>query len=347
MWTAINDKGETILISEANTKTPYSCPSCKERLIVRHGEKNAKHFSHLSDTSCVLNHSHSKGETVAHLHGKELFKMFLERKHQISIIKHCSRCFQEKTDVLSTDDVDVSCEQRLDGGGIADLLLSYKDGRKVIVEIFTSHKTENREGTWYEISADDVIKSKHLNNHSFHCTRKDRRCSLNCLSMKDLAIKLGYLSGDLGRSFEEVKLLWKDNMVSYSWKLYPESFLDPDSWKTFETRQRCIVCCKRCDISFRKPYCHNCYVRVFYGRMAVYSELPSPELKKRILDKYSFLKAVPHVNRPEDIATIDDIPKCIGGCGRKLDGTWTSSCPFFFYGYRQICYICVSRVCDV
>ncbi len=46
---ALNQEGKLLTVKEAEQREIYICPSCRERLIFRAGEKNQKHFAHFKD----------------------------------------------------------------------------------------------------------------------------------------------------------------------------------------------------------------------------------------------------------------------------------------------------------
>jgi hypothetical protein len=314
----------------------------------------------------------SYGESQQHLFAKELFKTFVERKHKITIRKQCCNCFSERDDFIDVDDVNVILEHKIDDS-VVDVALQYGDGREIAIEVLFSHKTNVRPVlTWYEISADDILESRGNMQHFFQCKRNDRKCkSPNCKTMKELAIDLGYLAWNPEHSWEEVAILWKNHsgMITQEFLSTPISSLNKTEWNKlwtlFARRNRCLICCKPMSVIYKKPYCSTCYYERPEIQVAV-----TPELKTKICEKYSFLRDVPHVSNKdmgiyndrrverlgitaEDEARAciieamltedkdkDDGPSCLGGCNRVLD---FRSRPFFFYGHRQMCYMCVER----
>lgn len=376
VFVARDDKGNTILISEARKYCKYYCPECKDDLIVKYGEERSKHFAHKSNRTCIANFylkPSPEGESFYHKQGKEFLKMFVERKHEIKIQKECSNCFTTKEDIISVENVRVSIEHKLEDGKVADMALIYPNGEIILLEILHSHKTIERKHKWYEIKAEDIINSITNKSHVFHCSRKDRMCRGECLSMKEIALKLGYLAFNPQNSYEELKPLWKPKKIKYEWLTQTKKYIDETTWNTFEQRRRCIICCKYTCISFRRPYCYNCYYKINNDIMNDYICDTPDYIKTYILNKYSFLYEIPHSKQTFDNSQTDkmiviyedtihiekdeitlqgenstkeivnEYEQCIK-CNKVFDGLFRSSKPFFFFGCRKICYICVNSM---
>jgi hypothetical protein len=359
MLLAKDETGKTVIASEAlsaNTGNSFHCIKCKERVVLKNGNIRQRHFAHCSGKSCELavTSRGSYGESQQHFLAKELFKTFVERKHKIIIRKQCCNCFSEKEDLIDVDDVNVSIEHKIENS-IVDISLKYNDGREIAIEVLFSHKTNIRPvPIWYEINACDILDSSYNMEHYFKCQRNNRKCkSPNCKTMKDLAIDLGYLAWNPEHSWEEVAILWKNHSgkIDHDFLSTPISSLNNTEWNklwtTFAKRKRCLICCSTIYAIYKKPYCSKCY----YSRPVLQVDV-TPELKTKICEKYSFLRDIPHIRNIDMETTEDDVvdspipnnePLCLGSCGRVLNRLWSSTRPFFFYGHRQICYMCVER----
>ena len=338
-FTARNIQGNSILISEAEKCSIYFCTHCNKELIVKNGLERVKHFSHKVNSSCVLNGVNSSNrESFEHLQAKELLKLYLERKHQIRIIKECSVCFSKKMDTLDTNNARVVLEYRLDDKKVADVTIIYENGMMVVLEILKTHMTSSRNVPWYEIRADDIIDNHRDEDtmHTFRCTRKDRRCKGKmCLTMKELALRLGFLGVYPVHSFEELRPLWKDKKVNYKWTTKTQRKENKEIWEEFLRREKCLICCKKEETSFGKPYCYKCYRTVREDVIEYIEDTPN-EMKEYLITKYSFLFDIKKIS--------DDTTNTCVKCNTELDSKWMSRCPLFFYGPRSICYICVDKI---
>ncbi|CAM3145919.1 competence protein CoiA [Leuconostoc rapi] len=67
MIIALNQDRKYILATEANKQQQFLCPGCQERVILRSGEINQKHFAHQNNSNCA---TFSENETAQHLSGK-------------------------------------------------------------------------------------------------------------------------------------------------------------------------------------------------------------------------------------------------------------------------------------
>ncbi|GIO24417.1 competence protein CoiA family protein [Oceanobacillus sp. J11TS1] len=92
MQRAINKTGESILLFRHSQrdimtwkqeKSIFYCPMCKERVIIRSGEKVVPHFSHLPNADCLLS---GGGEGLYHENGKlQLFKWLSRFNMQVEL----------------------------------------------------------------------------------------------------------------------------------------------------------------------------------------------------------------------------------------------------------------------
>lgn len=63
------------VISTIEKEGPFYCPSCKQELILKKGEKKTPHFAH--KTTCLIK---PEGETESHLHGKKTLFEWLQKQ---------------------------------------------------------------------------------------------------------------------------------------------------------------------------------------------------------------------------------------------------------------------------
>lgn len=67
MIIALNQNKKYILAANADKKQQFLCPGCQEKVILRSGEINQKHFAHQANSNCA---TFSENETAQHLLGK-------------------------------------------------------------------------------------------------------------------------------------------------------------------------------------------------------------------------------------------------------------------------------------
>lgn len=67
MIIALNQDRKYIIAAEANKQQKFLCPGCHERVILRSGEINQKHFAHQTHANCA---TFAENETAQHLLGK-------------------------------------------------------------------------------------------------------------------------------------------------------------------------------------------------------------------------------------------------------------------------------------
>lgn len=67
MLTAINQSHQVIIATAADRQTPYYCPGCRTKVILRRGQRVVAHFAHQSGSHCAVS---SEPESQQHLTGK-------------------------------------------------------------------------------------------------------------------------------------------------------------------------------------------------------------------------------------------------------------------------------------
>lgn len=74
----------------------YFCPGCGERVVFKEGPQKQAHFAHFKK-SC---HFFSEGETKKHVTGKNLIKMWAEKRHKRADIEQYLPKLKQRPDVL-------------------------------------------------------------------------------------------------------------------------------------------------------------------------------------------------------------------------------------------------------
>lgn len=67
-----------MLLKQLREQTTFVCEHCQEKVILRVGDVNIAHFSHLQETTC--RDSFSEGESIIHLQGKQALFTFFQRQ---------------------------------------------------------------------------------------------------------------------------------------------------------------------------------------------------------------------------------------------------------------------------
>lgn len=128
----------------ASRNIEYKCIGCSELLLLRKGEVNRPHFAHRSDSNC--------SESIYHLAAKNLLCQYLQHGGVINVRLTCTVC---KTvgyhKILGKDAI---TEYRM-GDIIPDIYCS-----GTIIEIYHTHRQNNRPEPWYEFRAKDVLESE-------------------------------------------------------------------------------------------------------------------------------------------------------------------------------------------
>ncbi|MDQ0255393.1 competence CoiA-like predicted nuclease [Evansella vedderi] len=74
----------------------YSCPECKEKVILRLGYEQAWHFAHHANSSCRL----QKGETEDHRKGKRLIVEWLKKYNYEPQVEHYLKEIKQRPDIF-------------------------------------------------------------------------------------------------------------------------------------------------------------------------------------------------------------------------------------------------------
>ncbi|MFB4165711.1 competence protein CoiA [Alteribacillus sp. JSM 102045] len=106
MFTAITKSGQIIsLLSRphdpflVDDKSPFFCPACSERVVLKKGTIRRWHFAHQNKTNCF---SQSEPETEEHLHGKSVLYEWLTTKGFSPILEAFLPSINRKADLLFT-----------------------------------------------------------------------------------------------------------------------------------------------------------------------------------------------------------------------------------------------------
>ena len=176
------------------------CSVCGEDLVLCFGEKRRYYMRHIGKRSGKVNCT-GGGEGDLHRLAKEDLAGYLSSQEtELHFFSRCTSC-KAKTDletvpVRPSKGETVKIEHRLPSGGIADIAVCAGDETKVVIEVFSKHRTapSNRpEVPWYEVRADDVLTMLKSNQSYIECVRGDRGMCPKCESKGERRKAFGQL----------------------------------------------------------------------------------------------------------------------------------------------------------
>jgi len=121
---------------ENGLKCQCICPSCKSRLVARQGKRKKAHFAHYNSEECNAGY-----ETSIHLLAKEI--LLNEKRIRVPKVEMPCNGNDNRGLISEPKDIElekVALEERL-GSIIPDVLVESR-GKKLIVEIFVTHKVD-------------------------------------------------------------------------------------------------------------------------------------------------------------------------------------------------------------
>ncbi|WP_217642739.1 competence protein CoiA [Bacillus sp. UNCCL13] len=110
MLTAVTDGGLEVCLADANDKLKllsyrreehFLCPSCKQRVIMKLGDKRIYHFAHIGGSSCP--HTYER-ESLYHLEGKKQLYLWLKKEGYCPILEQYDPEIQQRPDITFIKD---------------------------------------------------------------------------------------------------------------------------------------------------------------------------------------------------------------------------------------------------
>ena len=345
-----------------------TCEECKQELVLKWGEKNIPHFSHISNTK---NKCKNNKESIYHKLSKELLFNLLKNNCLLKIKIKCKNCTDTVIKQLHLKkNQKIQLEYKYDNS-IADIAILEDDKIIYIIEIYHTNLTRNRNYNWYEFEARDIIqlvgnnKLDKIKEIELDCIRERQKCNKKyCLSMYDIAEELQY--GQymfINDSYHEIKKAMNKCHIPYFqyfdspiWYIEEEDKPKNNNlyWKIFLKRHKCLACCKNQDTSFGKPYCINCYKNIKKEKDCKFgipneknllnieyydndNLLPDFEVE-RLRKKYSFLKNINNlINNYKDKEILCDI------CNNNILTNSSEELIWWFGNYKCICFKCIEK----
>lgn len=271
---------------EKDKKEEYICLECKEQLIPCQGEIKDYYFRHkISNSTCCG----SCGEGYEHGYSKNLIADYLNDGKPIYIERNCYQCNCKYTIILKIEnggraipEFHLSPKERVD---IA--ILDATEKCSFVIEIKKTHATESRSVNWCELNANTIIneiekKKSYIFSDLRHDVKHEYDGYRPCLTLKQLALKLGYLeiinvdSKDTESLFNDMKNFPENNIVKWNTKGKSEDMFKGDELenlrKNFKIRKRCLYCEKKVEwnqeLTFSsgykqyKTYCSSCFKKI-------------------------------------------------------------------------------------
>jgi len=191
------DKNSDLILPKFYQKInrPYSCPNCNRRVIrSKNGISGKLFFCHFERLECYYYEQYGGGESMIHRSGQVFMAWVLSNYKNITfdrepILKSCKCKNFVSYDYEEGDKV---YQNYKIANGEVDIIILDKDEKiKLLVEIYHTHKTENRPEPWVEISTEHIknIQDK-IENTPFEqpinikCRRKIL-CDKDCLGLDE------------------------------------------------------------------------------------------------------------------------------------------------------------------
>lgn len=200
-----SDKKEIYIWDANKNDGELKCLGCNEKLIIRDGSHNIKHFAHISNSNCNYENNQDK-----HTYAIHILKEILEKRYVECIKRECFICggindsgdwnigeificgginnlnywFINKN--FNNYIIKTECKYDNKKQNHADLAILDENNKLIcIFEIYNTHKTEQRPEPWFELDADILIqnyenyeKYENYNNAELECIRefKCKKC---------------------------------------------------------------------------------------------------------------------------------------------------------------------------
>ncbi len=157
---ALASDGAEVRPEDATRGATYTCPDCRQPVILRAGPIVRTHFAHkASGVPCDF-----WFETEAHLRAKQRIAKAVEAHEEVRFVRCCRTCSFEYEQPLPADIARASLEHLLPGGLRADVALLGADGTvRAVLEVFATHECELEKiealagMPWAEFSASEIL----------------------------------------------------------------------------------------------------------------------------------------------------------------------------------------------
>jgi len=334
-----------LLVQRIHPRPRIPCGDCQQELVLRWGNERRPHLSHLPGARVACS---GTGESARHRLAKKVLCEHLNGGGGIRVVNSCPLCGRKNSverKVAAGREV-AREEVLLSNNGRADVaIVSVADGSvSCVLEVVMSHKTDevDRDGyTWDELDADDILgqwdNTANTGNPQavWDLDQMRNNESCGCLSMKDIARKMGYLiwcrpDHENGCSLKFYTMLRRATInaptVRWQWGTRCDDVYSY-MWKTFLYLGKCLRCETRWGTSKGRPYCLECYKAVSAGDAHLEEELKVDIFEKmRLRSQFDWLNKVPIANQDP----------CVG-C------SLLSISPVFYFGKRSICHSCAEK----
>ena len=207
-------------IYRARKDKKYSCIGCKKDMIVKEGNINKKHFSHMPNvTPC--NYISHPNENEKHLQAKYIIKDLLNAKEYITINQKCDTCkktyiYNEFNTLEGHADVEQSFKHN-NHNYRADVALLNNNKISHIFEILNTSRTdeEKRPEPWFELDCNDILALKDIYvltcKRDYKCMRCKTRSEKSKIIMDESEIR-GIIIRDEMHSFLHNNNMFKSEM---------------------------------------------------------------------------------------------------------------------------------------
>ena len=161
----------------ANKHDDYTCPDCDKSLTFCSGKVKKPYFRHSVVAANPCTYYEHPSESQIHKDAKYRLKARLEINSPLQCTRKCYECAKDNLIILNAESKTVTVEHRFQHNSslqIADVAIVNPDGTiNSILEVLHTHKTLIRPEPWFELRANDIIKSP-IDFSDIQCHRKEK-----------------------------------------------------------------------------------------------------------------------------------------------------------------------------
>jgi hypothetical protein len=258
-----------------------------------------------------------KTQTSITLTAKQNVLKYLSNGGKLNIITKCTKCLKKKY-FLTKEDSNFVMDYQLDDQIVDIACVSPEDDTIDclirVVELPAPQGTIDLPDPYFILKATDFTAAEQSDfekpQWDIWNIREGVNCDPECLSMFEIALKLGYvhkisIGGSPTESRREIlaasKGWYEKSTPITKWYNKPSNITDLDKktigtlWNDFLERKRCLKC-KTSDqeIIYGVPYCRKCIREINGTKFDVAKRVTIPEETKNLLiQKYGWLKSIP------------------------------------------------------
>lgn len=196
MLTAITESGQTISLVEKWEKQellnitenePILCPACKEKVLLKKGNKRIWHFAHLSKMNCDI---HLENESEYHLKGKiQLYDWLIKQGIHVVVEKYLPKIKQRPDLFVTLKDHNYALEfqcSTIESTVLLKRTTNYLHENITPIWILGGNRLKRSSENILKITAFDILMTSSINNKAlsliYYCPATMRFCIVSSLS---------------------------------------------------------------------------------------------------------------------------------------------------------------------